>query len=168
MCRIRQKLLKKLLNECIFKKTNIIVFYLPIVFYYLKTEKEFYMKYFYLFVAGLITLALCGCNTMLPAEDIKIFEVCKDEIAVLKNPKLRPGSKEKYEAALSLTKKVDFSYTRTIKFLGKVFLDADARVNDQGDGKMTIIMYYPYEDRFVSFEFFRYNDHILKSSIKYK
>ena len=168
MCRIRQKLLKKLLNECIFKKTNIIVFYLPIVFYYLKTEKEFYMKYFYLFVAGLITLAFCGCNTMLPAEDIKIFEVCKDEIAVLKNPKLRPGSKEKYEAALSLSKKVDFSYTRTVKFLSTIFLDSYARVNRQDESSMVIIMYYPYKDGFVSFEFHRYNDHILKTVVRYK
>ena len=85
------------------------------------------MKYFYLIVIGLISLTFCGCRSMLPAEDIKIFEVCKEEIAVLKNPRIPRNSKEKYEAALSLSKKVDFSYTRTIKFLGKVFLDADAR-----------------------------------------
>lgn len=105
---------------------------------------------------------------MLPAEDIKIFEVCKEEIAVLKNPRIPRNSKEKYEAALSLSKKVDFSYTRTIKFLGKVFLDADARVNNQGNDSMVIIMYYPYKDKFVSFEFHRYRDHILKTNIRYK
>ena len=126
------------------------------------------MKYFCLSILTVIAVLLTGCTTMLPAEDIKIFEVCKDEIAVLKNPKLRPNSKEKYEAALSLSKKIDFSYTRTVKFLGKVFLDADARVNNQGDGKMVIIMYYPYEDHFVSFEFHRYKDHILRSNIRYK
>ena len=43
------------------------------------------MKYFYLIIIGLISLTFCGCRSMLPAEDIKIFEVCKEEIAVLKN-----------------------------------------------------------------------------------
>ncbi|MBR2508363.1 MAG: hypothetical protein IKB71_01310 [Lentisphaeria bacterium] len=126
------------------------------------------MKYFYLIIIGLISLTFCGCRSMLPAEDIKIFEVCKEEIAVLKNPRIPRNSKEKYEAALSLSKKVDFSYTRTIKFLGKVFLDADARVNNQGNDSMVIIMYYPYKDKFVSFEFHRYRDHILKTNIRYK
>ncbi|MBR2723113.1 MAG: hypothetical protein IKB77_02175 [Lentisphaeria bacterium] len=126
------------------------------------------MKYFYLTIAALSAFFITGCNTMLPAEDIKIFEVCKDEIAVLKNPRISRNSKEKYEAALSLSKKVDFSFTRTVKFLGKVFLDSDARVSNHGEGSMTIIMYYPYEDHFVSFEFHRYRDHILKTNIRYK
>lgn len=126
------------------------------------------MKYFYFLTAVLLTFFICSCRTMLPAEDIKIFEVCKEEIAVLKNPKISPNSKEKYEAALSLCKKVDFSYTRTIGFLGKVFLDADARVNNLGNDSMVIIMYYPWEENFVSFEFHRYRDHILKTNIRYK
>ena len=105
---------------------------------------------------------------MLPAEDIEIFNTCAREIAILKNPRISPRSQEKYEAARSLSKKVDFSYTRTIKFLGKVFLDADARVNNQGNDSMVIIMYYPYKDKFVSFEFHRYRDHILKTNIRYK
>lgn len=126
------------------------------------------MKYFYMFIVCLLTLTAAGCRTMLPAEDIKIFEVCKDEIAVLKNPRIPRNSKEKYEAAVSLSKKVDFSYTRTVKFLSKVFHEADARVNNHGNGSMIIIMYYPYEDNFVSFEFHRYRDHILKTNIRYK
>lgn len=126
------------------------------------------MKYFYLTIAALSAFFITGCNTMLPAEDIKIFEVCKDEIAVLKNPKIPVNSKEKYKAALSLSKKVDFSYTRTIKFLSKVFNENDAKVNNQGNGSMIIIMYYPYEDNFVSFEFHRFRDHILRTDIRYK
>lgn len=126
------------------------------------------MKYFTLIILSLLTLLTAGCTAMLPAEDIKIFEVCKEEIAILKNPRISRNSKEKYEAALSLSKKVDFSYTRTVKFLGKVFLDADARVNNHGNGSMTIIMYYPYEDHFVSFEFHRFQDHILRTNIRYK
>ena len=126
------------------------------------------MKYFCLFAVSLAALFCTGCSTMLPAEDIKIFEVCKDEIAVLKNPRIPRNSKEKYEAALSLSKKVDFSYTRTVQFLGKIVLDADARVSNQGNGSSVIIMYYPYKDDFVSFEFHRYRDHILKTNIRYK
>ena len=51
---------------------------------------------------------------------------------------------------------------------GKVFLDADARVNNLGNDSMVIIMYYPWEENFVSFEFHRYRDHILKTNIRYK
>ena len=126
------------------------------------------MKYFYLLIFALLTFFTAGCTTMLPAEDIKIYEVCKEEIAVLKNPKIPSHSKEKYEAALSLCKKIDFSYTRTVKFLSTIFLESDARVNNQGYGNMIIIMYYPYEDKFVSFEFHRYKNHILRSNIRYK
>ena len=56
------------------------------------------MKYFYLTFAAILAFCITGCRTMLPAEDIKIFEVCKDEIAVLKNPRISRNSKEKYEA----------------------------------------------------------------------
>ncbi len=125
------------------------------------------MKYFYMLLT-LIMLSAAGCTTMLPAEDIKIYEVCQEEIAILKNPKIPRNSKEKYEAALSLSKKVDFSYTRTVKFLSTIFLDSDARVNRQDESSMVIIMYYPYKDGFVSFEFHRYNDHILKTVVRYK
>ena len=125
------------------------------------------MKYFYMLLT-LIMLSAAGCTTMLPAEDIKIYEVCQEEIAILKNPKIPRNSKEKYEAALSLSKKVDFSYTRTVKFLSTIFLDSDARVNRQDESSMVIIMYYPYKDGFVSFEFHRFRDHILRTNIRYK
>ena len=153
MCRIRNFILKN--------PTEAVSF--------IKITQEFYMKYFCLFVVSLAASFLTGCGTvMLPAEDIKIFEVCKEEIAVLKNPKIPAQSKEKYEAAISLCKKVDFSYTRTIRFLSNVFLESDAKVNNQGNGNMIIIMYYPYKDKFVSFEFQRYKDHILRSGVRYK
>ena len=126
------------------------------------------MKYFCLSIMTIAAVLLAGCTAMLPAEDIKIYEVCKEEIAILKNPKIPANSKEKYEAARSLCKKVDFSYTRSIKFLRNIFLDEDARVNNHGDGSMQIIMYYPYKENFVSFEFYRYRDHILRTTIKYK
>lgn len=130
------------------------------------------MKYFFLTILAAVSLITAGCgtigSTVLPAEDIKIFEVCKNEIAVLKNPRIPANSKQKYEAARSLSTKIDFSYTRTIKFLRQVFLEADARVSNKGDGTMLIIMYYPYEDKFVSFEFLRYRDLILKSNVRYK
>ena len=121
------------------------------------------------FLFVLLSLVLSGCAVKrLPSEDIEAPGLNSQLIGILKDPQLKANSKEKYEAALSLSKKVDFSYTRTIKFLGKIFLDADARVNNQGNGSMVIIMYYPYKDKFVSFEFHRYRDHILKTHIRYK
>ena len=125
------------------------------------------MKYFYMLLISAM-FSLAGCTTMLPAEDIKIYEVCQEEIAILKNPRIPKNSKEKYEAAVSLSKKVDFSYTRTVKFLSSIFLDSDARVNHLSESSMIIIMYYPYKDNFISFEFHRYNDQILKTVVKYK
>ena len=119
--------------------------------------------------SALLLIFNSGCATeMLPSEDIEVFEKHKDIIEVLKSNKFSADSKEKYEAALSLSKKVDFSYTRTVKFLSTIFLDSDARVNRQDESSMVIIMYYPYKDGFVSFEFHRYNDHILKTVVRYK
>ena len=135
--------------------------------YIYNAKKENTMKYFYMLLISAM-FSLAGCTTMLPAEDIKIYEVCQEEIAILKNPRIPKNSKEKYEAAVSLSKKVDFSYTRTVKFLSSIFLDSDARVNHLSESSMIIIMYYPYKDNFISFEFHRYNDQILKTVVKYK
>lgn len=125
------------------------------------------MKYI-CFLSAAVMLFCAGCTTMLPVGDIRIAEYCKEEIAVLKNPKLTSNSKEKYEAAISLSKKVDFSYTRNIHMLKDIFLDSDARVNRIDADNMVIIMYYDYEDDFISFEFHRYQDHIVKTIVRYQ
>ncbi len=115
-----------------------------------------------------LVIFISGCYKVLPAEDIDIYEYCKDEIAVLKNPKLRTNSREKYEAALKLSKKVDFSYTRTVDFLNKIFLEKDAKVDNPNATQQLIVLYFPYKDNFISFEFHRLHDNILKTVIRVK
>ena len=109
----------------------------------------------------------CATTSKLPAEDIEIFNTCKQEIAILKNPRISARSKEKYDAARSLSKKVDFSYTRTIDFLGKVFLDQDARVTNLENNVFAIVVYYQYQDKYISFEFKRFENQIISSKIKF-
>ena len=129
------------------------------------------MKKIILNVVVLLTLVFmcssCTTTPMLPAEDIEIFNTCKQEIAILKNPRISARSKEKYEAAHSLRKKVDFSYTRTIDFLGKVFLDKDARVTNLENNVFSIVVYYQYQDKYISFEFKRFENQIISSKIKF-
>ncbi len=130
------------------------------------------MKKIILTVIASIVVAMFGssCQTtpMLPAEDIEIFNTCAREIAILKNPRISPRSQEKYEAARSLSKKVDFSYTRTTEFLGKIFLEQDARVKQIDANLHAITVYYQYQDHYVSFEFKRFGDQIIYSAIKIK
>ena len=120
-------------------------------------------------VSIIVTVMCSSCTTTLklPAEDIEIFNTCKQEIAILKNPRISARSKEKYDAARSLSKKVDFSYTRTIDFLGKVFLDQDARVTNLENNVFAIVVYYQYQDKYISFEFKRFENQIISSKIKF-
>ena len=80
------------------------------------------------FAAGL--LLVCGCSTLkIPSEDLEVADLCADEIAVLRDPKLSPMSREKYEAAKALIAKVDFSYTRETKTLNDILYYGDAAVH---------------------------------------
>ena len=127
------------------------------------------MKKFFLNLTVLFTLLMtvsCVSTQMLPAEDIEIFNTCKQEIAILKNPRISARSKEKYEAAKALSKKVDFSYTRTIDFLGKVFADQDARIKQLDNNVYSIVIYYQYQEKYISFEFKRFDNQIISSEIK--
>ena len=128
------------------------------------------MKKFILsiFAFAIVCCFNCSCRTtpMLPAEDIEIFNTCKQEIAILKNPRISARSKEKYEAAKALSRKVDFSYTRTVEFLGKIFAEQDARINQIDNNVYSIVVYYQYQNKYISFEFKRFDNQIISSEIK--
>ena len=72
-----------------------------------------------------------GCVAeKLPAEDLDVLTVCKPEIDVLQSRAYSANSKEKYLAARSLLRKVDFNYTRRVETLDAIFSALDARVDN--------------------------------------
>lgn len=127
--------------------------------------KKIIFKTFALMAVILLSTS-CNSVTKLPAEDIEIFNVCKEEIAILKNPRISARSKEKYDAAISLSRKVDFSYVRTVEFLGKVFSEKDAKINKIDNNVYTVVVYYQYKNKYISYEFKRFDNQIISCSIK--
>ena len=127
--------------------------------------KKIIFKTFALMAVILLSTS-CNSVTKLPAEDIEIFNVCKEEIAILKNPRLSARSKEKYDAAISLSRKVDFSYVRTVEFLGKVFSEKDAKINKIDNNVYTVVVYYQYKNKYISYEFKRFDNQIISCVIK--
>lgn len=121
-------------------------------------------------VVSLITIgviiALTGCTTkMIPAEDPKVVTMFAKEVSVLQDPYLPSNSKEKYEAAKALAKKVDFSYVRNVKTLETIFLPADAMRNPNGT---EVAFYYPYRENSVRFRFFRHGNTVIKVEVTTK
>lgn len=123
------------------------------------------MKAKWLVPAGLILL-LAGCTTgpeKLPAGDIDIYTRFGSEIATLQSTALRPDSKLKYEAALTLYKNVDFSFVRDLKTLEKIFGATDAHLGTRHFEQQTIIYLYRYQNKRVRFVFTRYHDSVIAS-----
>lgn len=121
-------------------------------------------------VVSLITMgviiALTGCTTQLvPAEDPMVVTMFANEVRILQDPYLPSNSKEKYEAAKSLTEKVDFTYIRNIKTLETIFSPADAIRNPNGT---EVAFYYPYRENSVRFRFFRYGNTVIKVEVTVK
>ena len=122
-----------------------------------------------LFLAGIAFsfLALFGCSSLqhekLPAGDIDIYTRYANEIDTLHNPKLRPDSKEKYEAALTLYKNVDFSFVREVKTLEKIFGARDVHLGKPSFEQQDIIFLYRYKGKRVRFVFTRHNSAIIHS-----
>ena len=127
--------------------------------------KKIIFKTFALMAVILLSTS-CNSVTKLPAEDIEIFNACKEEIAILKNPRISARSKEKYDAAISLSRKVDFSYVRTVEFLGKVFSEKDAKINKIDNNVYTVVVYYQYKNKYISYEFKRFDNQIISCVIK--
>ena len=116
--------------------------------------------------AGLV--AGCGSVEKLPAEDLEVQKFYGDIIKVLKDPKLRPNSKEKYEAAKKIIRCVDFEFTREVKTLNEIFYYRDALIDTPTHEDRTITFYYPYEGHFVRLTFYTYKNTVVRVRVDEK
>ncbi len=119
-------------------------------------------------VAGVV---LSGCATQpdkMLSEDIEILEVFAPEIRVLMDPRLPTNSQEKYLAAKKLAEGVDFSLTRSVETLEKIFLVRDALVTRSVEYGDEIAFYYNYQNHYVRFRFWRTKNVITESEVRIK
>ena len=122
-----------------------------------------------MFVLFLVAaIAGCGGVERLPAEDLEVQQFYGDLIKVLKDPKLPPNSKEKYEAAKELIRHVDFEFTREVKTLNEIFYYRDALIDTPTHEDRTITFYYPYEGHFVRLTFYTYKNAVLRVRVDEK
>lgn len=121
----------------------------------------------HLFSIAFVIMLCYGCSSTrtdkLPAGDIDIYVKYKDEIATLHSPVLRANSEQKYNAAMTLYRNVDFSFVRELSTLEKIFSARDAHLGKQNYEKQTIIYVYRYKGKRVRFVFIRYNTAIIHS-----
>ena len=110
----------------------------------------------------------CGGVERLPAEDLEVPQFYGDLIKVLKDPNLRPNTKEKYEAAKELIRHVDFEFTREVKTLNEIFYYRDALIDTPTHEDRTITFYYPYEGHFVRLTFYTYKNAVLRVRVDEK
>ena len=127
---------------------------------------------FPLFAAVALLLA-GGCTLFqeekkLPSEDIEIFKFYPELISVLKNPNLPSNSREKYDAAREIIRKVDFSFTRESKTLNEIFFHGDAIIDSPNTPDRTISFNYQYGDHYVRFRFFMYRNFVLRTEVTEK
>ena len=107
-----------------------------------------------------------GCVAeKLPSEDLDVLTVCKPEIEVLQSKAYPANSKEKYLAARSLLRKVDFSYTRRVETLDAIFSSLDARVDKPNSRDQVLNFYYQYQDRSIRFVFHRHDNVVTKFEV---
>ena len=126
------------------------------------------------FLLPIFMLCLCavftGCGSVekLPAEDLEVPQFYGDLIKVLKNPNLRPNTKDKYEAAKELIRHVDFEFTREVKTLNEIFYHGDALIDTPTHADRTITFYYPYGGHFVRLTFYTYKNAVLRVKVDEK
>ena len=121
--------------------------------------------------AAVLAAGLAGCASgvkKMLSEDIETLEIFAPEIRVLKNPNLRASSQEKYLAAKRLAEGVDFSLTRSVETLEQIFLPADALTSTSIEFGDEIAFYYPYQDHYVRFRFWRTQNVITDSEVRIK
>ncbi len=119
------------------------------------------MRMVKLLFAGLVTLVFAGCATeKIPVEDPIVFTEYAKEIAVLRDPMLTSNSEEKFKAAEFIADNVDFSFTRNVATLDKLFLASEAATNG-----VEIVFQYAYQDRIIQFRFRRYDNIILFAEV---
>jgi len=95
-------------------------------------------------------LFAAGCATPVPVEDPAALTECASEIVVLQDKTLSANSEAKHRAALAVADRIDFSYTRNVKTLLKIFAESDAHVSE--DGRL-LVFSYPYRQNDIQFRF---------------
>ena len=126
-------------------------------------------KFFFLTVLTFAAVLLSGCTfERLPSEDLEVLTECADLISVLKNPNLSANSKEKYDAARKLVKKVDFSFTRETKTVNDIFHHKDAMIDFPSLPDRTITFNYQYQDHYIRFQFRTFRNFVLRVDITEK
>ena len=122
------------------------------------------------FAAMLLLAFFCGCGTFgdnrLPSEDIEAPELNRELIEVLKNPNLPPNSKEKFDAAMKLIRRVDFSYTRETKTVDTYFYHRDAVLDDVNSVKPVFTFFYSYGDKSLRISFFTYKMFVVRVEVQ--
>ena len=123
----------------------------------------------YFFPAAAAVLLLAGCATeRLPSEDIEVPVVCADIIKVLKDPSIGPNSRQKYEAAKALVKKVDLTFTRETATLNEIFYHKDALIDFPDLPDRTITFNYQYRDNYIRFQFRTFRNFVTRVDITEK
>ena len=122
----------------------------------------------FLFAAAAALLS-SGCATdKLPSEDIEVLEKYSDIIAVLKSDNFPADSKEKYEAAKKLVRKVDLYYTRELKTVNSLFNYKDMLVDAQNQDNPVFSFNYRYRDHYVRIRFFSHKMFVTRVEITEK
>ena len=117
----------------------------------------------------ILSLVFSGCATKpLPSEDIEAPKLYARWINVLKDPELKPNSKEKYEAVRQLIKRVDFSFTRETKTINEFFAPQDAIIDLPQAVDRRITFNYQYRDNYVRLTFFTYREFVVRVDISEK
>ena len=117
----------------------------------------------------LLGLFCGGCATkLLPSEDIEAPRLYANLVDVLKDPKIPPNSKLKYDAIRKLIRKVDFSFTRETKTINEFLAANDAIIDIPEAVDRRITFNYQYRDRYVRLTFFTYRNFVVRVDIKEK
>ena len=123
----------------------------------------------YFFPAAAVLVLLAGCATeRLPSEDLEVPVVCADIIKVLKDPSIGANSRQKYEAAKSLVKKVDLTFTRETATLNEIFYHKDALIDFPDLPDRTITFNYQYRDNYIRFQFRTFRNFVTRVDITEK
>jgi hypothetical protein len=118
------------------------------------------MSFLILFASGCVT------DDRLPSEDIEVLEKHADLIRILKDPQISPNSKEKYEAAVELTRRVDLTYTRETATVDKLFYHRDAQVDGIDTDTAVFTFTYRYGNEYIRFRFFTCRMFVTRVEIK--
>lgn len=113
-----------------------------------------------------LSVIVSGCAVKrLPSEDIEAPVLNASLVSILKDPKLRPNSKEKYDAIRALMKKVDFTFTRETKTINQFLAPQDAIIDFPEADDRRIAFNYQYRDHYVRLIFSTFREFVVRVDI---